>query len=135
MSVEKRPIKNCDINKCSGYIPFSVRSLSNYNRTELQVSIFIIFPWPSVIFLLKSISAYWENVLIFNSDMVLFVTTDHLWSCINRTARGDVKWQSMVPTRQEGHLLSNNTNLYIEDNIPWKRTFNYKGWTLNKDDV
>ena len=52
--------------------PFSVSSLSNYNRTELQVSIFIIFPWRSVIFLLNSISAYSENVLILKSETLSY---------------------------------------------------------------
>ena len=52
--------------------PFSVSSLSNYNRTELQVSIFIIFPWPSVIFLLNSIVAYSDNVLILNSETLSY---------------------------------------------------------------
>ena len=52
--------------------PFSISSLSNYNRTELQVSIFIIFPWPSVIFLLNSIIAYSENVLILKSETLSY---------------------------------------------------------------
>ena len=40
-------------------------------------------------------------------------------------------WHSMVPT---SHLLSNNSILYIEQNIPWKRTFNERQ-PLLKDEL
>ena len=52
--------------------PFSISSFLNYNRTDLQVSFFIIFPWPSVIFLLNSIIAYSENLLILKSEILSY---------------------------------------------------------------
>ena len=52
----------------------------------------------------------------------------------NPTERGKAKCQSMVPTRHKGHLLSNNSNLCIEDNISWKRTFDERH-PLLKDEL
>ena len=66
-------------------------------------------------------------------DTVLFVTTGHL-KPHKPHCKGECEIQSMVPTRHKGHLLSNNSNLCIEDNIPWKRTFNERH-PLLKDEL